>query len=216
MIKAVIFDMDGLMIDSEPIQSKGFKLLLKEYDKKPIYHANGLLQVVGTTNNCAQFKIKYNINEELDVLKQKRQQFYQKVLKSGAIKTMPGLNNLLEFLKHNNFKIAVATSSFLEDINVIFSKLKLFPYFNVLVTCEDVTKGKPAPDIYLEAAKRLNIKPADCLVLEDSESGVTAGKNAGMKVVAVPNKFTKNHDFSKANLIIDSLNKIDWKIISTI
>lgn len=216
MIKAVIFDMDGLIVDSEPIQSKGFELLLREYNKKPIYHANGLIQIVGIPDNSVQMKIKYNIDEKIEIIKQKRQRFYQKVLKSKVIKSMPGLNYLLKFLKQNNFKIAVATSSFFEDINVIFSKLKLFPYFDVLVSCEDVVKKKPAPDIYLKAAKRLNIKPAECLVLEDSETGVSAGKNAGMKVIAVPNKFTKNHDFSKADLIVKSLNNIDWKIISTI
>jgi HAD superfamily hydrolase (TIGR01509 family) len=216
MIKAVIFDMDGLMINSEPIQSKGFELLLREYHKKPIYHTNGLVHVVGTHGNCAKLKIKYQIDEELDILKQKRQQFYQKLLKSEVIKSMPGLNSLLKFLKKNDLKIAVATNSFLEDIKVIFPKLKILSYFNVFVTCEDVINGKPAPDIYLKAAKRLNIKPAECLVLEDSETGVSAGKNAGMKVIAVPNKFTKNHDFSKADLIVKSLNNIDWKIISTI
>lgn len=216
MIKAVIFDMDGLMIDSEPLQSKAYELLLNLYGKKPLFNSNGLVQIVGSGHNSAMLKKKYNLGDEENVIRQKRQKLYQKVLKSEVIKPMPGLNYLLKFLKQNNFKIAVATSSFLEDINVIFSKLNIFPYFNVLVTCEDVTNGKPAPDIYLEAAKRLNIKSTECLVLEDSESGVTAGKSAGMKVIAVPNKFTKDHDFSKADLIVNSLNNIDWKIISTI
>ncbi|MEK7070479.1 MAG: HAD-IA family hydrolase, partial [Patescibacteria group bacterium] len=138
---------------------------------------------------------------------------YQQVLKSADIKPMPGLDYLLNFLQQNNFKIAVATSSFLEDINVIFPKLNLVPYFDLLVTCEDVTRGKPAPDIYLKAAEKLNIKPADCLALEDSESGVTAGNSAEMKVIAVPNKFTKNHDFSRADLIVNSLKSINLNTI---
>jgi len=213
MIKAVIFDMDGLMIDTEPIQSKGFKLLLEEYGKKPICHKNGLIHSVGKTGSCAQLKIDYKINEDLDILKQKRQQYYQQVLKSETVKPMFGLSQLLRLLKKNNFKIAVGTLSFMEDINVIFPKLKILSYFDVFVTCEDVINGKPAPDIYLRAAEKLNLRPTECLVLEDSESGVSSGKSADMKVIAVPNKFTKDHDFSKADLIVNSLNDINLKII---
>lgn len=216
MMKAVIFDMDGLMIDSEPIQSKAYEFLLKFYDKKPIYDSNGLVQIVGSSNNSEMIKMKYNLREEVSIIRKKRQKFYQKILKSEVVKPMPGLHYLLEFLKNNKLKTAVATSSFPEDVNIIFSKLKIFSYFNIIVTCVDIVKGKPAPDIYLEAAKRLNMKPDECLVLEDSETGIEAGKKAGMKVIAVPNKLTKNHDFSKADLVVDSLNNIDWKIISTI
>lgn len=213
MIKAVIFDMDGLMVNTEPIQSKGFELLLREYGKKPIHHSNGLVHSVGKTGSCAELKIQYHINEDLDILKQKRQQYYQKVLRTEDIKPMPGLFQLLKLLKQNNFKIAVGTLSFLEDINVIFTKLKILSYFDVFVTCEDVENGKPAPDVYLKVAERLNFKPIEFIVLEDSESGVSAGKSAGMKVIAVPNKYTKDHDFSKADLIVSSLAEINLEVI---
>jgi len=96
----------------------------------------------------------------------------------------------------------------MEDINVIFPKLNILSYFDVFVTCEDVVNGKPAPDVYLEVAKRLKLKPLECLALEDSESGVAAGKSADMKVIAIPNKYTKNHNFSKADLIVKSLDDI--------
>lgn len=206
--------MDGLMVNTEPIQSKGFELLLREYGKKPIYNTNGLVHSVGKTGNCAELKVQYQIEEELNILKQKRQQYYQKLLKLEVVKPMAGLGKLLKLLKQNNFKIAVGTVSLLEDINVIFPKLKILSYFDVFVTSEDVVNGKPAPDVYLKVAERLSLKPTECLVLEDSESGVSAGKSAGMKVIAVPNKFTKHHNFSKADLIVKSLKSVDLSIIN--
>lgn len=111
MNKAVIFDMDGLMVDSESLQSKAYELLLDEYGKKPLFNSNGLVQIVGYGHNSVMLKKKYDLKDEVNIIRKKRQELYQKVLKTENINSMLGLIDLLKLLKKNDFKIAVATSS---------------------------------------------------------------------------------------------------------
>ncbi len=91
----------------------------------------------------------------------------------------------------------------------ILKTLGVEKYFTVIVSGESVPRHKPAPDIFIEAARQLNVRPEDCVVLEDSQSGVEAAKAACMNVIAVPNQFTKSQDFRNANVVVTSLEKID-------
>jgi len=123
---------------------------------------------------------------------------------------------LLALLKKNNFSIAVASSSVMNHIEMIISGLKIQSYFQVVVSGQFVKRGKPYPDINLEAARQLHVKPEDCLVLDDAQSGVESAKRGNMKIIAVPNKFTINQTFSSADLIVDSLDKIDLDLILSV
>jgi HAD superfamily hydrolase (TIGR01509 family) len=214
MIKAIIFDMDGLMINSEPIQSKAYEEILKEYGKKPILNNEGIVHKVGIKekDNWKLLCETYNLDESIDVLMQKRSKAYLKLLIN--IEPMNGLMDLLNLLKSNKFKIALASSSIRKHINVVLSKLNIEHFFDAVVSGQDVEKGKPHPDINLKAAKMIQVNPENCLVLEDAQSGVEAAKNGNMKVIAIPNKFTLSHDLSKADLILESLEKINLDIIN--
>ena len=146
---------------------------------------------------------------------QKRSRVYLNLLKQN-LHPQKGFISLLNLLKNHKVKLAVASSSVMEHIETVLSTLKVKDYFDVIVSGQFVARGKPFPDINLEAAKKLGIKPEYCLVLDDAQSGVESAKNANMKVIAVPNKFTKEHDFSKADLILNSLEEVNWKIISSL
>lgn len=215
MIKAVIFDMDGLMIETEHLQSKSMEKVLKEYGIKPKINKDGVVQVVGITakDNLLLFKKKYHINENVNVLLDKKQQIYLRLLKKQIV-AKEGLVNLLRLLKRYRVKIAVASSSALDHILLVVSELKIKHFFKVLVSGEHLKKGKPHPDIFLKVAKDLGLKPVDCIVLEDAQPGVIAAKRANMKVIAVPNQFTKSQDFSKADLIVNSLKDIKWSTLN--
>lgn len=217
MIKAVIFDMDGLMIDSEDLQSRAFEIVVKQYKIKPILLSNELIQEAGVNekSNWEMIKKKHNLVEKTEVLIKKRNPVILDLMKKFVV-PKTGLINLINLLKENKIVLAVASSTGIEHIKAVLNKLMIINEFKVIVSGQFVKNSKPAPDIFLEAAKQLGVKPNKCLVLEDAESGVEAGYSAGMKVIAVPNKFTKNHNLSKANLIVNSLNDIDWNIISTI
>lgn len=120
-----------------------------------------------------------------------------------------GIRELLSALKENKIPIAVASSSPKKIINVILNKFQLEDYFKFIVSGEEVSHGKPAPDIFLETAKRLTIAPADCVVIEDSKNGSIAAKKAGMKCIGFQNLNSGNQDLTSADLIVDAIAQID-------
>jgi HAD superfamily hydrolase (TIGR01509 family) len=217
MIKAVIFDVDGLMIDSELIQSRAYEEILQQYNKKPVLNKLGIVHIVGikAKDNWGILKKRYNLKEDTEILMKKRSKVYLNLLKEH-IKPMKGLKELITLLKKNNLKLAVASSSVMKHIDVVLSGLEIKDHFSAIISAQFVKKGKPFPDVDLEAAKKLGVAPENCLVLEDAQSGVEAGKNAGMKVIVISNKFTKNHDLSKADLILNSLEEINMEVINSL
>lgn len=217
MIKAVIFDMDGVIIDSEPIQSKSLEGLLKYYNKTPQYNNQGLLHEVGVSGDKSYMKFKntYDIPDDIPTLREKRRKIYENLLQE-KLASMPGVTNLIKRLKKENFKIALASNRFIEHVFLILDNLNIRSSFEAIVGPSETIKHKPSPDIYIETAKVLNIQPAECVVIEDSETGVMAGVAAGMKVIVVPNKYTTHQDFSKADRIINSLNEIDISLIQSL
>lgn len=218
MIKGVIFDMDGLMIDSEPLQSEAIAVVLKEYGKDPIFKKNKLIHTVGLKGHeqWAEIRKTHGIDEDIEILREKRRKAYIKIVQKNGVKTMPGVISLLKQLKEKgDLKIGLASNTALKHILLILNKIKVRSYFNLIISADHVKNAKPHPDIYLKAAKGLKLDPGDCLVLEDSQSGVIAAKKAGMYVIAVPSRFTNHQDFSQSDLIVPSLAKITWEIIRT-
>ncbi|MFH1752485.1 MAG: HAD family phosphatase [archaeon] len=216
MIKAVLFDLDGTMVEAEDLHSKAYETIIKEYGKKPVFDENGVTHVPGLKekDTWIMLKEKLEINEDVKVLIEKRNKVYLKLIQ--GIKARQGLIELLELLENKNLKLAVASSGVSKNIQTVLELLKVKHFFQVIVSGQFVEKSKPEPDIFLEAARKLEVKPEDCLVLEDAQVGVEAGFNAGMKVIAVPNKFTLKHDFSKANKIVNSLKEINWELITSL
>lgn len=207
--------MDGLMINTEPIQSKAYEIILKEYGKEPIFYKTGVVQKVGVRekDNWELIKTSHGLEEDTTVLMEKRGKVYLDVIRKNLI-PQPGLINLIEMLRKHGIKMAVASSSVLDHIEMILEGLGIREYFEVIVSGQFVPRGKPYPDIFLEAAMKLEVNPADCVVLEDAQTGVVAGKAAGSKVIAVPNQFTADQDMSKADKILSSLEDVTWGIIS--
>lgn len=217
MIKAVIFDMDGVIIDSEPLQSKAHKKFLSKYKVKPIFNDEGLLQTVGLTGDESYLEIlnRHGLEIEVEIMKTKVRSIFMKLITKNP-KPMVGLIQLLKLLHDNKIKIAVASSRIEKFVIIILSKLEIFDKFAVVVGANEKLKRKPAPDIYLKCAKVLGLSPSVCVAIEDSEIGIASAKAAGIKVIAVPNKYTKSHDFSKADKIVKSLKDIDLKLINSL
>jgi beta-phosphoglucomutase family hydrolase len=217
MIKAALFDMDGLMINTEPLQSKAYEAVLVSHGKQPQFNAEGVVQAVGVRekDNWELIKNRHGLQHDTTALMEQRTGVYMEILKQN-LTPQPGLINLLELLKRHGIKMAVASSSTLEHINIVLDGLKVADFFDVVVSSHSIAHGKPAPDIFLLAADQLGVAPKDCVVLEDAQSGIEAGRAAGAKVVAVPNAFTKSHDYSKADIVVRSLEEVDWKMLSSL
>jgi len=217
MIKAVIFDMDGVIVDSEPLQSLSWKKLFNERGIKPIYNNEGLIHEVGPTGDQSYLSImeKHNLKkEELETIRKRRREIFEKIIRE-KLKPMAGFLDLIEALKKQKLKLAIASNRIGVHVNLMMETIGVKNYFEIIVCRNDNIKAKPSPDIFLETAKKLKVKPFECLVLEDSETGVTAAKKAKMKVIAIPNKYTKNNNFSKADKIVDNLSQISLELINS-
>jgi len=205
MIKAVIFDKDGLMFDSEKLQYQSFRDLLAEYGqrytRKHHYHFVGRPGSFTYSSIQKLFKIK-----DIKRFIKKRRRYYRE-LSAKKLRMYPGLLDLISFLKKKGYRLAVASGSHLKGVKQELAQFKLTEYFDLIFSGADLP-GKPEPDIFLAVAKKLRVSPNQCLVLEDSQPGVEAAKAAGMFCFAIPNEFTKHQDFSQADQILGSLKEV--------
>ncbi len=217
MLQAVLFDMDGLMIDSEPIQSLSFEAILREYGVEPRLNELGVVQTIGITavDNWLKLQAEYEFEAPMDELIARKRLCYRDLLAEN-ITPQPGLQQLLKHLDEMPTKKAIASSSSAENIVLVVSTLGINGHFDSLISGEEVKRGKPEPDIFVEAARRLNVDPVNCIVLEDAESGIEAAAAAGMKSVAVPNRFTNSHDFSLASRVVPSLEVVTWDLLTSL
>ena len=215
MIKAVIFDMDGLMVDTEFLHSEAHSAVIRKYGKKPKKHSSGVVHIVGKSilENSEIMRQQYGISESAENMEIEKGKAYLSLLKDKKIQPKIGLKNLIKLLKKNNIKMAIGSAGIKSGILLIIENLNIEDHFSVVISLDDVNKPKPAPDIFLEAASRLGVNPQDCLVLEDSQVGIEAAKNAGMKSIAIPSKYTIHQDFSKATMVMDSLKDVNWSTI---
>ena len=208
MKSAIIFDFDGVIIDSESIRYKTYKeLFLKEYsvelpDKDVIF--------VGRTprENMVYFLEMYNLKGNVNELMDKRKELLNNIFsKKENIKPIPGLFGLLKQLQSNEIKLAIASSSSEEYVTPILKYLNLADTFDVVVTGNMVTKGKPDPEIFIKAVDMLNEKRENCVVIEDAISWIVAAKAAGIKVIAITSFFSRE-ELSSADKIVDDLGQI--------
>lgn len=210
-LKAVIFDMDGVIINSEPLwkiaEKNIFSKLGVPVSEKEINESSALTVV----ELCEMFYEKYawgdknfKIVEELIVAE---------VIQ--LIKThdtdIPGVKNILKFFRKKDFTLALASNSSHELIEVVLNKVGVKEYFDFIASAEDVKKGKPDPEIYNYTAKSIGVVPEKCLVIEDSIVGVKSAKNAGMTVIAMPcNEDFDKKEFELADLKISSLHQLPY------
>lgn len=206
MIKAVIFDMDGVVVDSEPLHFKmwakifkkefGVKLVLKDFEN-----------LFGTTDlHTAKFFLKkYKIKTDVEDLRQKKKKLFQEEAKK-KLKLFSGAKELIRKLSRK-YQVALTSTEWKETIKKDLSKFNLLKYFHIIVGKEDVKRHKPDPQPYLATAKKLRVKPSQCIVVEDSVWGVESAKRAGMRVIAVTTSYSKER-LRKADLIVKSLKEI--------
>lgn len=206
MISAIIFDMDGLLINSEPVWFRARNELLKDFDYNWTW--DDQKQTMGVSTQ-AWVDYMYNMvnktltkEELLSGVTDRMKQYYS----NCEVELMPGANEALNFAKEN-FKVGLASGSYK---NLLYSAVKVNKWENIfdeILSSDDMERGKPHPDVYLEVIKRLGVDPNECVVLEDSKDGIRAGVAAGTKTIAVPSKVIQvpNEVLLSAFAIIDSL-----------
>lgn len=209
-IKAVLFDMDGLMVDTESLSTEAFINSAKAQGYNMTKEET--LKVLGFTKaNIYQFWIDYFQGTNVDGKKlvDDHYEYIENVLYTVGPEKMPYVEELLKYLRENNYKIAVASSSDTADIKNNLEKTKLEKYIDEIASGAEVENGKPAPDVFLLAAERLDVDPKDCLILEDSKAGIKAGKASGAMVFMVPDMYTVDKECEDtADRILTNLGEV--------
>jgi beta-phosphoglucomutase len=181
---AVIFDMDGVIVDNMEYHKKAWGIFLKKY--APDIELEEFSRHFGKVNrDLLKIVFKREITaEEESRFGEEKEAIYREIY-ADHIVPLSGLPDFLDSLKENSVKTAVATAAPRINMDFVFEKTGLRKYFDVLIDATEVTRGKPDPEIYLKAAQRLSCLPDSCLVFEDSFPGVQAARRAGMKVIAL-------------------------------
>ncbi|MDZ4832926.1 MAG: HAD family phosphatase [Candidatus Melainabacteria bacterium] len=211
-LRALIFDMDGVLIDSEPMHLEAFKRFFKTLNIEYTAEQNALYLGRKDSEISELLIEKYGLNMTAPELVEKKEEIFRQLILAES-SARPGVMQTLKEAVELGINRAVASSATLPTIKLIVNTLKLNQYFHSLSSGDEVKNGKPAPDVFLLAAERMQIAPEHCLVIEDTEAGVQAARAAGMKVVAIPCDATKHQTHALADMRLDSLSELklkDW------
>jgi len=207
--EAVIFDMDGVLVDSEPIHCKIEKKL---FDKLGIVVDEAVHRsYMGASNEFmySDLKSRFELQESVGELIEMDESFRCDYFKNlDVILLNEGVINLLSEIKSAGLKLAVATSSSPAIADILLNRCKITSWFDAVITASEAGKSKPAPDVYLLAAEKLGVSPANCIVFEDSPNGLSAAQSAGMHCVAVQSDSGLIEELSNADYLIRTFTEI--------
>lgn len=203
-VRAVIFDLDGLMVDSEPLAKQAWRALLARYGHVLDAETMGATYGLRPQDSARLIHERYDLPLSAEEVSKAQSALFWEQIEEG-LKPMPGINELLAAVDARGLPRAVATASGRAYAPLALRAAGIADGFQALITGQDVAHGKPAPDIFLAAAHALDVAPTACMALEDSALGIQSARTAGMLAVAVPNQMTAKLDFTPAHRVMPSL-----------
>jgi HAD superfamily hydrolase (TIGR01509 family) len=214
MKKLIIFDMDGVLLDSEKIYMDMNQIFFKKLGADISIAEHQTFVGISATKMWTHIKHKFNLSQSVDELKELEKELKHKTLKETSLIPTSGVIDFLEFLRQKGHTITIASSGLKKNVDLILQKLGIEKYFDLVVNGEQVLNGKPEPDIFLKVAEYYNLLPKDCIVIEDSTNGVLAAKAANMFCIGYYNPNSGKQDLTKADEIIDNFK--DQKLFDII
>lgn len=198
-VKAVLFDLDGTLIDSMWVWKTIDIEFLGGYGIELPDDLQSSIEGMSFTETAAYFKERFQFEETVEEIKSIwNEMAFEEYTTTVQLKD--GVVHFLEYLKQNGIKAGISTSNSLELVQGVLKAKEIHHLFDTVLTACEVKVGKPSPDIYLKTAEKLNVKPEECLVFEDIPMGILAGKNANMKVCTIYDDFSKNQEEKKRQL----------------
>ncbi|MFH1637737.1 MAG: HAD family phosphatase [Candidatus Woesearchaeota archaeon] len=211
MLKAVILDMDGVIVDSEPIREEVHRLLGKEFGYRLKKEDWDTIRGKTAEANIKYLIRKYAPNVSYEYFTKRKDEIFDSML--HKIKAFSGFERFMNRIKGH--KVTVATSSTRKNAEAVLKLCKIRHHFEIIVTGCDVRNSKPHPEAFLKAAKKLKVDPKECVVVEDSINGVKAAKAAGMKVIAVTTSHKKK-ELMEADLITRDIGSITKSMLGSL
>ncbi|WP_345255636.1 HAD family phosphatase [Flaviaesturariibacter amylovorans] len=200
--RGVLFDMDGVLLHSEPLYWEMNRAFFRELGGEVTYDEYGAFIGISATTMWQTLKDRFGWAHAIDELKASERDRKHAALSAASLEPVAGVAPLIRKLRAQGYRLAIASSSLRRNIDLVLERLCLADAFEAIVSGEEVQHGKPAPDIFLEAARRLGLDPAECVVIEDSRNGVAAARAAGILCVGFQNPTSGPQDLSSADLRI--------------
>ena len=214
MISTIIFDMDGVIVDTEPVHKYAFFVHFKELNIEVSDDFFSTFTGQSTKNVYQILKDKFNLKEEInDLVLRKRSIFNDAFDTKPDLYLIAGVEDLIKDLYQNNIELILASSASHSTINKVFNRFNLNNYFKEKISGEDFPKSKPDPAIFLHAASLSSSEKENCMVIEDSTNGVQAAVSANIKVMGYVSENSKKQDLSKANFICENFADINAEYI---
>lgn len=206
--RAVIFDMDGVLVDSEPVHFESTVRVMAEFGL-PFTDADNR-HFIGSTDRVMFNSLiaQHGLTDSIDKLIERRKAIYLESIQNGALVWREGIRDLVAELASRQHTLAVASSGLKQIIEYTLDRGAIRQLFGAVVSADDIPVPKPSPEIYLEAARRIGVDPALCAAIEDTDVGVRAAKNAGMFAIAFPTATTASMNFDPADAMAGSATQI--------
>ena len=217
MIKTVIFDMDGVIVDTEPVHYFAYMKHFKHLNIDVTDEMYASFTGFSTKNTYQKLKETFNLLDEVDgLVDYKRELFNNAFDEKEDLDLLPGVKDLIADLHSNGMQLIVASSASNVTINRVFNRFGLHQYFSHIVSGEDFPQSKPHPAIFLKAAELSGYPVEECIVIEDSTNGIKAAKAAGIYCVGYKSEHSKMQDISQADLIINHFDELDCERVRNI
>jgi HAD superfamily hydrolase (TIGR01509 family) len=213
MITTVIFDLDGLLSDTERLHCKAYQDILAPYGIA-LTEEQFAEHWTRAGKGISQWIQENNLLLDVEQIRQQKSERYLELVES-IVQPMDGALAVLERLA-GKLRLSVASSAYQHWVEHVLKYLEITHYFELIVAGDHVSRSKPFPDIFLHTAQQLGVQPSECVVLEDAEKGVVAARRAGMHCIAVPNTYTQDNDFSQATQVVSSLHEVTLELLNTL
>lgn len=213
-VKALVFDMDGVLIDSEPLHLIAYQRYLADFGLTFLEEDNH--NFLGMKDlDCAKHLLERHKLEMTAIEFVERKEAVLHQLFKEQLQVQPGVRQTLQKAFELQIPTVIASSATMPTIELVVELTGIRKYFRHLCSGDEVPNGKPAPDVFLLAAERLGEKPSECLVIEDTFNGVCAAKAAGMMCIAIPCQATRHQDFAHADLVLSSMEEVNLEELVT-
>jgi beta-phosphoglucomutase len=217
MLKAVIFDMDGVIINSEPLHHRAYHAMFDEVGADVSAELYSSLAGKSTLNVCKEIKDRFELSHSPEVLATIKRRHYDVIFENDkTFDLIKGVRTLIEHYHEQGLTLVLGSSATMVSIERIFKRFDLNPYFKAKLSGAELNASKPHPEIFIKAAAATGFSPEECIVIEDATNGIEAAKGAGIFCVGFDSEHSKNQDYSKADLVINDFEAIHYDLIKTV
>jgi HAD superfamily hydrolase (TIGR01509 family) len=215
MLKAIIFDMDGVLVNSEPLHRKAYFNMFEEFNLNVSNRLYESFTGKSTSAICKELCEIFDLSISHEKLMFSKRKHFKTIFDNDPeFQMIDGALNLIKNYFYNNLTLILASSASMTNINRIFKKFDLDKFFKAKISGADLKESKPNPEIFIKAAKLSGFNKSECIVIEDSTNGIIASKSAGIYCIGYNSPNSKNQNYDKADLVISNFNNIRFDYLN--